>query len=1314
MPNTDSAVTSKSHLPLHRVLEDEYVLMHGPLPRAYPWLFLLNHVKRTKCLVSKLNDRTNVVSNHVRGKLHELSSNAASGEEFGADEVALLKIIEADTKPFGAKELPSAERSRWTKALASLFNRLLEEPSLYDGKVFEGIPLPKELREMAERLTQRSEQVETRSVELAQLNRLLLEQAYPDELAKIYDTRLEHFRTEIRERLKEGDDVARVQSKLAQLKKGEQDNVYAIRLAAIHSLLHKQERYALCLSGGGVRSATFNLGILQGLARHRLLPEFDYLSTVSGGGYIGSWLSAWVYREHDGEHTVSKEMGKRTASALEPEPEPVDWLRDYSNHQTPRAGVMSADFWTLVGVYLRNLFLNWLSFIPLLMAALMLPRMGVAMIGYKHGGTQQTFLLWGGFVAAAVAAAFTAASLPSSGKLKFTSSQHMRNCIFPLVASALLFAGYWVCPTKNTPPSVGQAVGGGIAVGLIGLAAYVFVRIRRNFNPQGSSLWRSIALIAGAAVLVTLASSVTGLIGWKVLNSEAWRLITLEAGKQDERNFATFGVPALLLLYILGGTLCAGLTSRWTGEDDQEWWARSGASAFVFIVGWVAICVLVLFLPEYLFRSLAGLRKLELRGALAVATTAIGVTSGVFTLLAGFSNKTRASVQSPGGVPFVQTASKLAAPVFLGFLIVVVAALTNWVVIGFGDLNHFLGEWYGGLSLLPDWLAPTLRLPDWVFGFSFTQAPAPTDHLALLQATTMGQCLALFGLLVGLGWVMGMIVDSNKFSLHSYYGNRLKRTYLGASREDREGNKFTGFDNCDNIQMHELRPTWVQCKSFKSFKDKSPRDLDRVIERVKTHGQNDPVSWFIYDKLLSETRDLIDAHDPIGPASTQLRNAFLQELNRLVETVDFPVPEAGKQHKEIEPLVARGAEGETRVYLNRLILESAYSEEMNPYRRPKLFHVVNMALNLAWSDKLAWQERKAETFTASPLHCGNLWLGYRRSRYYGGDNGISLGTAFTVSGAAANPNMGYMLSSPLASFLMSMFNVRLGWWLGNPGPAGNRTCQRDVPRFVLGPVVQEALQLADDQKPYVYLSDGGHFENLGLYEMVLRRCNLIVVCDASTDSDYSYESLGVAIRKIRIDLGVPIEFEEFRFAPPEALGGRHCAIAKVRYSCVDEDGTDGVLVYIKPSLAGDEPRDILNYRVGNQKFPQDSIADQFFDEPQFESYRMLGSHIIESICGEEFESLNPRQFVCRAYVHWGEEKSKYDVEWIKDWLGMDYENGNHAKVAPDLEHKAATGQSQFQQRKQRREQRGDVPVVVLAPPSGNGNKKNGHGPAAPI
>jgi len=142
--------------------------------------------------------------------------------------------------------------------------------------------------------------------------------------------------------------------------------------------------------------------------------------------------------------------------------------------------------------------------------------------------------------------------------------------------------------------------------------------------------------------------------------------------------------------------------------------------------------------------------------------------------------------------------------------------------------------------------------------------------------------------------------------------------------------------------------------------------------------------------------------------------------------------------------------------------------------------------------------------------------------------------------------------------------------------------------------------------------------------MILRRCRFIVVCDATTDTDYEYEALAMAIRQIRVDFGVPIDMGTMKFNRDPKAENNCCALGLIRYSCVDSpDGSttpesdaacDGLLIYIKPSLLGDEPRDVLNYHSTSPTFPQESAADQWFSEAQFESYRALGSHMIETIC----------------------------------------------------------------------------------------------------
>jgi hypothetical protein len=287
-----------------------------------------------------------------------------------------------------------------------------------------------------------------------------------------------------------------------------------------------------------------------------------------------------------------------------------------------------------------------------------------------------------------------------------------------------------------------------------------------------------------------------------------------------------------------------------------------------------------------------------------------------------------------------------------------------------------------------------------------------------------------------------------------------------------------------------------------------------------------------------------------------------------------------------------------------------------------------MALNLVGGEKLAWQQRKAESFTTSPLHAGCYCVGYRRTEYdvngeksyYGGREGISLGTAVAISGAAASPNMGYH-SSSVITFLMTLFNARLGWWLGNPGRPGRRTFKFSGPLMAAKPMIDEALGLTDDKNRYVYLSDGGHFENLALYEMVLRRCHTIVVSDAGQDGDFKFDDLGGAVRKIRIDFGIPINFEQGIkiYSRAQETKGYYCAIGTIGYSCVDGEGTDGILIYIKPTFYGTEPPDVIQHALSNQSFPHDPTADQWFNESQFESYRALGSHIIGLICCKDKE-----------------------------------------------------------------------------------------------
>jgi hypothetical protein len=312
------------------------------------------------------------------------------------------------------------------------------------------------------------------------------------------------------------------------------------------------------------------------------------------------------------------------------------------------------------------------------------------------------------------------------------------------------------------------------------------------------------------------------------------------------------------------------------------------------------------------------------------------------------------------------------------------------------------------------------------------------------------------------------------------------------------------------------------------------------------------------------------------------------------------------------------------------------------------YHVINMTLNLASTKNLAWQERKAMSFIATPKFCGAADLGFRRTAEYGDPKGgMSLGTAMATSGAAINSNMGYH-TSPTIAFLLTLLNVRLGWWIGNPGKAGNlpkwkRPLKRafrpderpvepyaeDAPWFSLPRLLSEMFERTNEDSPYVYLSDGGHFEDFGLYEMVRRRCRLIVVVDGGQDAERGFEDLGNAVRKIWIDLGVRIAFDQSKLLQAEkdakSAGIPYFAVATVTYVSdptvpVQIDGQtmqkppEGRILYLKPVVRGDEEAaDVIAYKRAHTAFPDQTTLNQWFDESQLESYRRLSHLMIDRI-----------------------------------------------------------------------------------------------------
>jgi hypothetical protein len=150
------------------------------------------------------------------------------------------------------------------------------------------------------------------------------------------------------------------------------------------------------------------------------------------------------------------------------------------------------------------------------------------------------------------------------------------------------------------------------------------------------------------------------------------------------------------------------------------------------------------------------------------------------------------------------------------------------------------------------------------------------------------------------------------------------------------------------------------------------------------------------------------------------------------------------------------------------------------------------------------------------------------------------------------------------------------------------------------------LGLTNETGRLIYVSDGGHFDNLGIYELVRRRCRLILAVDAGADPDRDFADLGDVIQKCRIDFGIDIRIDTSKLRVAADGNSRSCfAVGTIEYP----GGDAGTLLYLKPSLVGKEPTDVAHYARAHPTFPHESTADQFFDESQFESYRRLGESV---------------------------------------------------------------------------------------------------------
>ena len=310
--------------------------------------------------------------------------------------------------------------------------------------------------------------------------------------------------------------------------------------------------------------------------------------------------------------------------------------------------------------------------------------------------------------------------------------------------------------------------------------------------------------------------------------------------------------------------------------------------------------------------------------------------------------------------------------------------------------------------------------------------------------------------------------------------------------------------------------------------------------------------------------------------------------------------------------------------------------ELNTGRAP--YHLINAAVNVERAEEQFRfrSGRKAGFFFFGKRYCGGVRTGYlETTELEKVAHHLDVGTAMAISGAAVAPRMGKATNRVL-TFIMALLNVRLNYWLPNPSkllstPDDRWTrLQRQRLRFVKpGPVylLREMFAGVSVKHSYVNLSDGGHVENLGVYELLRRQCRLIIASDGECDPDLSCGGLSEVIRMARIDFGFQVEMDgidEIR------SGQQQYAIGRIRYG----DERMGVLLYLKSNLGGDynleatlaeeryrtsperdddrlfdENAYVAHYRQLHPDFPHETTVDQLFDEFQFESYRALGCQV---------------------------------------------------------------------------------------------------------
>ncbi len=924
----------------------------------------------------------------------------------------------------------------------------------------------------------------------------------------------------------------------------------------------------LALSGGGIRSATLGLGVLEGLRDMKLLPRFDYLSSVSGGGYIMGWLTSHCRRCQDW-----LAAGRGTVRAWD---RSIAHLSKYSNYLSPRVGAFSADTWSMLTVWGRNALLVQLTVICGIVLALLAPR--AAMLWFvswpKHGPARWFTVAVFVFAIAGIAA----------------NQLHQRYAAARPGGSSDGKPG--MCPLLSR---LGAVLGLPLVAGCVWLALYAteFYRFEpfRDGFPQGETA-NVLARLGMPSLLIALLWVAAAL----ALTAFVVSLRSIRRGHGCRNAWPDFDqgqVQALIVLPLLitsvgfSAVLWRGATQLAPAQTFGELFSH-GLSYWPLPLGCAFAALLALTCCS--FRTWGGRKSRTpfprplFNVALIVVTATVCIAAlhaafaGIVVLMQGFVHD--------GGVrdAFVWGPS----------LVLVSLAFAVTLLIGMMGRASMEGmrEWW---SRLAAWL--------WIYALAWNLLTMSAIHGPRLvplffDTSAWDKALPL------LGWIGTTVAG-----------------LLAASSSATKG------DN--KIRSREAKP------------------FSRVLEVVVKVA---PVVFVV--GLLVIVATVIEhllAGFYAGPASP---------LDTLAGCADGRCWDEFTAYLRGDGASLAGIACGTavlllllawRVDVNEFSLQSFYRSRLvrcylgasrQERRAPQKFtqfddaddlpvaalggadfrgplHLINCTVNLGGSSDLSLHTRHGASFTITPYTIGsacpidgNGIIGFRPHDYYR-EGGMTLGEALATSGAAASPNQGFH-TSPAAAFMMTMFNARLGRWCPNP----RYPTSFAAPWFSLRYLVHELFGTANERSTYLMVSDGGHFENLGVYELVRRRCKLIVSIDAECDPGMRFGALGTLIRLCQVDFKtrIDIDVDKLKLSSTSGMSQSSVALGRISYPAC-EDGRpaeEGLLVYVKASLTPAlRDASVLQYHATHPAFPHESTGDQFYGEDQFESYRRLGRHLVK-------------------------------------------------------------------------------------------------------